>query len=72
MHAVELVFAVVWGAFWLYWLIAAVGVKLHPLIALRCAAVDQSHAFFVVLVERGNAGIEVPDRGPLRVRLLVR
>jgi protein-S-isoprenylcysteine O-methyltransferase Ste14 len=27
MHAVELVFAVVWGAFWLYWLIAALSMK---------------------------------------------
>ena len=27
MHAVELVFAVVWGAFWLYWLIAAFSMK---------------------------------------------
>ena len=27
MHAVELVFAVVWGAFWLYWLIAAFSTK---------------------------------------------
>ncbi|MDQ6613515.1 MAG: isoprenylcysteine carboxylmethyltransferase family protein [Actinomycetota bacterium] len=27
MRAVELVFAVVWGAFWLYWLVAAFSVK---------------------------------------------
>ena len=27
MHAVELVFAVVWAAFWLYWLVAAFSMK---------------------------------------------
>lgn len=27
MHALELVFAVVWGAFWIYWLVAAFSMK---------------------------------------------
>ena len=27
MHALELVFAVVWGAFWVYWLVAAFSMK---------------------------------------------
>jgi protein-S-isoprenylcysteine O-methyltransferase Ste14 len=61
MRAVELVFAVGWGAFWLYWLLAAVSAKRGriawgPELRIRVVIVG----LIVVLVRVGA----LRDRGP--------
>ena len=52
MRAVELVFAVAWAAFWLYWLVAAVGVKRGRVAWSRELAIRAVLAVVVLLLIR--------------------
>jgi protein-S-isoprenylcysteine O-methyltransferase Ste14 len=55
MRAVELVFAVGWGAFWLYWLVAALSMKRGHVAWSREARIRVVIAVLVVLLIRLGA-----------------
>jgi protein-S-isoprenylcysteine O-methyltransferase Ste14 len=55
MHAVELVFAVVWAAFWLYWLVAAFSMKRGRVPWSRELGIRAVLAVIVILLIRLGA-----------------
>ncbi|MDQ1392146.1 MAG: hypothetical protein QOF30_1123 [Acidimicrobiaceae bacterium] len=55
MRAVELVFAVVWGAFWLYWLVAAFFIKRGRVPWSRQLRIRAVIAVIVILLVRFGA-----------------
>ena len=55
MHAVELVFAVAWAAFWLYWLVAALSMKRGRVPWSRVVGIRAVIVVLVVLLVRSRA-----------------
>lgn len=55
MRAVELVFAVIWAAFWLYWLVAAFSMKKGRVLWSRALRIRVVLLVVVVLLTRSGA-----------------
>jgi protein-S-isoprenylcysteine O-methyltransferase Ste14 len=70
MHSVELVFAIGWAAFWIYWLVAAFSMKRGRAQWSRQFRVRAVLLVLVILLSRAGAfGRAEPHSDPLRVGL---
>ena len=55
MHAVELVFAIGWAAFWIYWLVAAFSMKKGRILGSRDLRIRAAVVVLAVLLFRLGA-----------------
>jgi protein-S-isoprenylcysteine O-methyltransferase Ste14 len=70
MHAVELVFALGWAAFWIYWIVAAFSMKRGHVQWSRQLRVRVVLVVLVILLSRAGAfGGGEPHSNPLRAGL---